>query len=501
MSVRLKVWIAMGALILWMSAAFFGISRVYLESQFQEYTAASQKQQAAHWAQYLTDYYQDHHNWKGVGQDILAYSNHLAQQGHNLTLERMVISTPSGHTIVQVNIPSSDTAQPLTDADNALPPLGSDDGPLTGAIQIPIRLNGRTVAKATIVDREIAGQQVLEQEALHSTMVATVLGLLLTAGISLVAAAVLARRVTAPLQVMMGFVRRIREGDLSARVDVRSHDEFARLASAMNEMSQDLDASIQARRHLIADVAHELRTPVTIIQGQLDLLQDGLVPTEPASLLPLQDEVLRLRTLIDELQQLALAESRQLVLHLERLELVGWMRQLLDKFRPEAAEKRLHLTLRAEVPAVWVNADSQRLTQVFANLVGNAIRYTPSNGIVTVEVTRDSGTGGAGSAADTVRSNDEPSATHAAESERPVVVHVHDTGPGIEPDKLDRIFDRFYRTEEARSRESGGLGLGLAIAKELLEIHGGTISATSTLGVGTTFTVWLPEAVDDSETS
>lgn len=472
MSVRVKVWIAMGTLILWMSAAYFGISHIYLDSQFRQYANASHQQQAKRWADYLASYYSTHHTWAGVKAQIQLYAERQGVQDPNFSLVAMDIKTPSGQPIVHITLPNS-----TLDSDALQANAG--DTERAGDTTVPVRVANQTIALATVFDRDIEGQEALEQEALHSMAAAIIVGLILTAVISLVAAGILSRRLTAPLEVMMAAVRRIGNGDLSTQAVVKSKDEFARLAGALNEMSKELNAAVQTRRHLVADVAHELRTPVTIIQGQLDLLQDGLVPATPASLLPLQDEVLRLRTLIDELHQLALAESHQLVIHRQPLELVHWMQQLVEKFTPDAADKEIQLRLDSEVEQVWVYADSHRLTQVFGNLVSNAIRYTPSGGHIEIGIREERKRAG--------MSN--KSQEHGAPK---VVIDVTNTGPGISTDKIEHVFDRFFRTEEARSRESGGMGLGLAIAKELVQLHDGTIAARSEAGIRTTFTVTLP---------
>lgn len=469
MSVRLKVWIAMAALVVWMSGAFLGIAHVYLERQFQQYTDATRRQQATQWADYLQTYYRQHGSFAELRDNVLDYLESQASVGHVMNLDRIVLKTPSG--------------QPVTDI---VVSTAIGDGDENQGVTLPVKVNGTTVAMATIDDSDIEGLEVLEQAALHSMAVATAIGLLLTGVISLAAAALLARRLTRPLQVMMAGVRRIADGNLQARVEVHTRDEFSRLANALNDMSQQLHNSLETRRHLTADVAHELRTPVTIIQGHLDLIQDGLLPPEPTSLLPIQDEVLRLRTLIEELHELTLAESRELKLHLAKAEFVEWVSQLSAKFLPEAVSKGILLEFESTVSEVWVSIDSHRMTQAVANLLSNAIRYTPSDGSIFVTVSLPE------NGALVPREQGEAIGKRNAGQPDTVQISIRDTGNGIEKDKVDFIFDRFYRTEEARTREGGGLGLGLAIAKELVELHCGWIQVDSVLGEGSTFTITLP---------
>ncbi len=450
MSVRLKIWIAMAGLILWMSGCYLVISHIFTESQFRHFTTEARIQSATRWATVIERYYEEHGSFTGVEP---AVKNAVIQSpyGTGTSLEEITLISPNGSQIAKIS----------------LSPTPPDPDDTTG-VPVPIMVNGKKIASAIVYDRVIEGLELLQETTLQSVANATLVGLLLTAVISLIAGGWLSRLITKPLRNIMGGIRQIARGDLNTQVRVRSRDEFSRLADALNDMSMKLAQAVQTRRRLVADVAHELRTPITIIQGQLDLIQDGLQPAEPSSLLPIQDEVLRLRTLIDELHQLALAESHQLKLHMTRMELVEWLSQLVEKFKPEALLRGIDIGFTTEVESAYVSADSHRLTQVFANLISNALRYTPEQGAIHL----------------TLRENPEPQKT--------VAIDVTDTGTGIPKEQVDHIFDRFYRTEEARSRESGGLGLGLAIAKELAELHGGKISVASEPGRGSTFTITLP---------
>ncbi|QSO51702.1 HAMP domain-containing protein [Alicyclobacillus curvatus] len=448
MSVRLRIWIAMAGLVLWMSGCYLVISHIFAESQFRHFTTEARIQSATSWTQVIERYYQQHGSFNGI-EDAVKES--VVQFGTGTSLEEISIRTLDGRQITDISISPS--------------PPDPDD---TSGVTVPIVVNGKPIANAVVYDRVIEGLEVLQETTLRSVATATLIGLLLTAVISLVAGGWLSRLITKPLRSIMQGIRQIGSGNLETTIKVRSHDEFARLAGALNEMSRQLSDAVQTRKRLVADVAHELRTPITIIQGQLDLIQDGLQPAEPSSLLPIQDEVIRLRTLIDELHQLALAESHQLTLHKTTIEFVEWVSQLTEKFRAEALLRDVDMTFHSQISEAYIAADSHRLTQVFANLVSNALRYTPAGGTIQLAVFTEPGKSDMVSAA------------------------IADTGPGIPQQQVEHIFDRFYRTEEARSRESGGLGLGLAIAKELADLHGGSIEVYSEPGHGSTFTVTLP---------
>lgn len=448
MSVRLKIWMAMAGLVLWMSGCYLIISHIFTESQFRHFTEEARVQSATRWTQVIERYYTEHGSFNGI-QDAVKES--IVQLGTGTSLEEISIRSLDGKQIANISLTPS--------------PPDPDD---TSGVTVPIVVNGKPIADAVVYDRVIEGLEVLQETTLRSVATATLVGLLLTAVISLVAGGWVSRLITKPLRSIMQGIRQIGGGNLQTKVDVRSHDEFARLAGALNEMSRQLSDAVQTRKRLVADVAHELRTPITIIQGQLDLIQDGLQPAEPSSLLPIQDEVIRLRTLIDELHQLALAESHQLTLHMTTVDFVGWVSQLTEKFRAEALLRDVDMDFHSEMKEAYIVADSHRLTQVFANLVSNALRYTPASGAIQLSIFPH------------------------PDNQDMVCAAIADTGPGIPPQQVEHIFDRFYRTEEARSRESGGLGLGLAIAKELAELHGGRIEVSSQPGSGSTFTVTLP---------
>lgn len=290
--------------------------------------------------------------------------------------------------------------------------------------------------------------------------------------VSLVVAYWLAKRMTAPLRALVPAIDRLGGGELGAQVPVFSKDEYGKVAASFNAMSTQLQRTETARRSLVADVAHELRTPLTILQGQLDLLQQQGRAAEPHELLSLQDEIIRLSRLVNDLHQLSIAEARKLVLERKPGSLSALLRRIAGRYGEETEDRRMTVTLEDRTDELELTLDWDRMTQVFLNLVGNAIRYTGDGGSVKITIERlpEIGEG----------------------KEAGVAVTITDTGPGIAPEHLPYVFDRFYRSDDARDRNSGGMGLGLAIAKEFVAAHGGTIEARSRLGSGTTFIVSLP---------
>ncbi len=273
------------------------------------------------------------------------------------------------------------------------------------------------------------------------------------------------RRILAPLQTLGGAAQRLGEGDLGQRVPVSGPSEIRNLGDTFNTMAENLESAEQQRRNLTADVAHELRTPLSNIQGYLDAVNDGLLQPDEATMATLRQQTAHLVTLVEDLRLLALAEAGSLVLHIQPELLQPLLEESVEAFRPRAEAKTINLTLYGAEGLPEVELDRTRISQVVGNLLENAIVNAPEGGGVAVSAARDGET---------------------------VVVSVSDTGPGIGAEDLERVFDRFYRVDPSRARSTGGAGLGLTIARQLVEAHGGSIRVASEVGRGTVFSFYLP---------
>ncbi len=280
-------------------------------------------------------------------------------------------------------------------------------------------------------------------------------------------------KIARPLQAMARVTQYIAEGHYQERVPVFGSseypDELTELALHFNLMADRLAHSEERRRALIGDVAHELRTPLTTIKGYIEGLVDGVLPPERETYLLICQEANRMSRLIDDLQELSRVEAGAYELHLRPLTVQALVETAIRRLEPQFREKgvTLRLALDGRLPRVMVDRD--RMLQVLTNLLGNALHYTPSGGEVTVRSYRVGGE---------------------------VAIAVSDTGVGIPPEHLPHIFQRFYRVDKSRSRTGGGTGIGLTIAKHLVEAHGGRIWAESPgKGQGSTFTFTLPAAV------
>lgn len=284
--------------------------------------------------------------------------------------------------------------------------------------------------------------------------------LLVTLGITVVAG----RRLLRPVRDLTRAAEHLADGDRSARVEVRGRDEFGRLARAFNTMVETLEVSDRQRRMLVSDVAHELRNPLTNLRGYLDGAGEGVFELDAELVASLQEEAELLERLVDDLQQLALADAGALALDLRPVDVAEVAAQAVASSRAAASEAGIDIEVVTTDRAI-VSGDASRLRQVVGNLVTNSVRYTPAGGAVTVRCTTD---------------------------DDRVTVEVEDTGPGIAEEHLPHLFDRFYRVDPSRTRDTGGAGIGLAIVRTLTEAHGGSVEVDSTVGSGTRFTVHLP---------
>jgi signal transduction histidine kinase len=278
---------------------------------------------------------------------------------------------------------------------------------------------------------------------------------LITALLGVLLGFIIFRQIISPVRSMTHAAQQIARGDLSQRVNVASKDEVGTLAVAFNQMAQTLEQNQLQRRNMTADIAHELRTPISIIQANLEAMLDGILPSSPDEIASLRDESSLLARLVDDLRLLSLAEAGQLKLVKTSTHVNELLQREVDLYRSQAEDHNIHLEvdMQPDLPAVEVDAD--RISMVIRNLLNNALRYTPPGGQVTLK------------------------ARCTESSPRQIQIEVIDTGSGINPEDLPYVFDRFYRADHSRSRSSGGSGIGLAIVKQLVEAHGGQVFVES----------------------
>ena len=290
-------------------------------------------------------------------------------------------------------------------------------------------------------------------------------GALLAIAIALLFTFFLSRRISSPIRSITLAAKQLGHGDLSQRVQSREKGEIGELAQSFNAMAENLERSEQLRRNMIADTAHELRTPLSNLKGYLEAIHDGVAKPDPNGIRSLDEEANLLSRLVDDLQELSLAEAGELKLDCQMEDIRKLLRQMVAAKQAQAAAKEVLISADLPKKLPLVNIDSRRISQVLLNLIDNAITHTPRGGIITIS---------------------------ARQLDDWLEISVEDTGEGIPAEDLPNVFERFYRVDKSRARATGGTGLGLAIAKYFVEAHKGKINVQSEPGKGSRFTFTIP---------
>lgn len=450
-------WKLTGALALVAVLAVVGtyfLAAKALGDRFQAYRQQEQQIAGQELAQLLGQFWETRGSWAGVDQLFRARVEvYLFRQGRAVSLTgqmgRYLLLDRDGR-VVASGEPS------LLGRDTSLDLALQEKAQRYG---IPIISGERQVGTLVPIDPAVLSP--LEEDFLSSVRRAALAGGAVALAIALILGTFLATELCAPLERLIQATERIAKGDLAHRVAVRTRDELGKLAEAFNRMAEALQRSEAARRQFLADVAHELRTPLSVIRGNLEALLDGAFPLTPESLAPVYEETLHLGELVEDLRTLTLADTGHLPLEKEEMDIGALVAEVVEAVRPVAAEEGIQIALERE-PNLLVLADPRRIRQVLGNLLSNALRFSPPCSTITVSALR--------------RGSE-------------VWVSVQDQGPGIPEEDLPHIFERFYKVD--KSRAEGGTGLGLAIAKEIVQAHGGRIWAENQNGARFTFALPL----------
>ncbi|HEX9018709.1 MAG TPA: ATP-binding protein [Anaerolineaceae bacterium] len=328
----------------------------------------------------------------------------------------------------------------------------------------PVMVNGQRVG--TLINTpSLPGLSPEENLYLTHTNEALVYAVIGSMLVALIVALVLARTLIRPLRALTQAARNMTNGQFDQQVKVGSNDEVGQLAQAFNDMSQEVTRVNLLKRQMTADIAHDLRTPLTVIGGYVESMRDGVLQPTTERLSLIYTEIERLQNLVGDLKMLSLADAGELSLHQQLHDPKTLLEQAAAPFQHRAETQQIELSVEADADLPRVNVDDLRMMQVFHNLISNAIRYTPDGGKISLRARAENGS---------------------------VVISVADNGSGIPTEDLPNIFDRFYRVDKSRNGNSGESGLGLAIVKALVEAQDGKIYAESELGKGTTISVHFP---------
>jgi two-component system OmpR family sensor kinase/two-component system sensor histidine kinase BaeS len=434
---------------------------------FTSYVRQGQAQRLQRVQADLADFYTRNGSWTNVQATLNQSANTMAA-GMGRMGQGMAQGAGRGNQGM-----TADQQAILADAQGAV--IAATGSPYAGArlsehemaAALPITVGGRTVGYLLGLGAGLSTFSSLEHQFITSVNQALLIASLFAGAVAVFIALVVARRLTAPLTSMTQAAQAMARGDLAQRVPVASDDEMGRLAEAFNTMAISLARAEELRRNLVADVAHELRTPLAVLRADLEALQDGVYQPTPERLTALHEETDLLARLVSDLHELTLAEAGQLKMERRPTNVAQVCQQTVSIMQAQAATRGVMLSIGQADDGAVVLADADRVGQVLRNLIANALRYTPADGAVTLDCRVDG---------------------------QDALLSVRDTGTGIRPDDLPHIFDRFYRGEKSRARATGGAGLGLAIVKQLVEAHRGRVWAESSPGQGATFYIRLPLA-------
>jgi two-component system sensor histidine kinase BaeS len=393
-------------------------------------------------------YYQAHGSWSGAG-DYFRQLN--AQEPGGPQRPSAFVLVDQGSNVVA----AADSGRP-----------GEPIQPAALARGKPVEVDGHRVG--TVIDAGRAPpRNDREAQYLAGTNQALVLAALGAVLIALLLGVILARTLTQPVRELTRAVQAMSRGELKQQVPVRSADELGTLTQAFNQMSADLARSSELRRQMTADIAHDLRTPLTVIIGYIEALRDGVLKPTPARFEAMNNEAQQLKRLVEDLRTLSLADAGELPMQRQPLAPRALLDRLATAYAPQAEARAITLAVNAAADLPDIAVDPERMAQVLGNLITNALRHTPAGGRIDLS---------------------------AQAQGQAVALTVQDTGEGMPAEVVPHVFDRFYRGAPARNEQDGESGLGLAIAKSIVEAHGGQIAAASTPGHGTTFTITLPSA-------
>lgn len=453
------------------------LANLIMANQFKGLVSHAGQQYARRLAPVFADYYITAGGWDGV-EELMAYIQDISRgpppqaPGPRRVMPMSGMVEPEGERLLLVD---SD-GNVIADSQSGMPVPGNLASNLDKGAAIVV--DGQQIG--TLIVYSGLGRLTSSQEGFlrQVNVLMFVAGGAAALGV-LIVGSLQARRIVKPVRALAAAAHRVAGGDLSQRIPVTSDDELGEMATAFNTMAAELERQHELRHRAMADIAHELRTPLSVLQVQLESIEDNLTEPSPEVIAGLQNDLAHLNRLVEDLRVLTLADAGELHIEAEVVEMGGLVRDVVERVRAAAQSGGIVLNTElskedlCEAPLhaealLHVIGDAQRLTQVLLNLLTNALQHTPPGGQVTVGVQRIGGE---------------------------IHVTVQDTGEGISPDDLPHVFERFYRADRARSRDTGGSGLGLSIAKSLVEAQGGTITVESQVGQGSVFTMILSQAV------
>jgi len=442
------------------------LSRGLTLNEFRTYVTRNQQTDLAGFRAVLQEHYQQHSGWQGVQPLLERLGRPADKQLILVDAERKVVATAPAEFAQNIQIGPEHRLRFQREQRGEGGRVTKDEVVLNNVPHIDLKDSLETpigaLYSAALIPRGRLRNEDVFVGALNRTLL---LSALISTGIALLVAFFLSSRILRPVAALTGAVKKMESGDLTQRVEGSSRDEIGELARSFNSMAGSLARAEKLRQNMVTDVAHELRTPLTNIRCQIETVQDGLAQPTPALMASLHEEAMLLERLIDDLQDLALAEAGQLKLKLEQVSVKEEIGRAVTAVQHQVDNAKLAIIVNTPEAPLFVFADCGRFGQILRNLLNNAIRHTLPGGIITIT---------------------------ASQLASDVEIVIADTGSGIPADDLPFVFERFYRSDSSRDRATGGAGLGLAIVKQIVAAHGGKIRMESVVGEGTRVYFNLP---------
>ncbi len=419
-------------------------TRVAANREFEKFVSERYKSELV---EELGKYYQSNQTWNGVEKAFKQFGREPNDHDSNRPLF-FSIAEPDGKIIV--------------------PGMGREAGEILSAEELshfsPIQVENKTVGVLLLASSP--DHNPMEDEFLRRLNGSIFLSAVGTIIVALLLGILLSRSITRPIRELTKATHAMADGDLHQTVNVRSRDEIGELAESFNKMSSDLSRSFNLRKQMTADIAHELRTPLSLIIGHAEGVHDGVLEPTHENFEIIREEAERLEKLVNDLRTLSLADAGELSVDFQPMNINEFMSDVYTHYITLFNQHRITLNLKPAPIILTVNLDPSRFAQVLNNILDNALRYTPEGGSVDMEV---------------------------SQQKNKIRISIQDNGEGVSPEVATHLFDRFYRADESLTRNDGGSGLGLAIAKSIIEMHHGKIWAESEKGKGLRMAIELPK--------
>ncbi|MFC2012919.1 sensor histidine kinase [Chloroflexota bacterium] len=437
-SLRFRLLIAFTmAIVIAIGTVFFFINQV-TQGEIRQFEERAARIRSGNLEMGLLHYYFQQGEWEGVQP--------LVEQWSNLYGQRVILTNTTGTVVADSD-------------EHLLGELLSPDSP--GKTLLSPWGAGTIGTLHIIPESDFSSMQIL----FRAIGLFFIWGGLIAVTFALIMTFFLSRRILSPVKALTVTARRLGKGDLSQRVNLKTRGEVEELAQAFNSMASDLERAEHLRRNMVADVAHELRTPLSNLSGYLEAIRDEIIKPDARTIRSLNEEASALSRLVNDLQELSLAEADELKLDCQPDDITRLINQTVAAMQAHVKKRRLSISVDLPDKLPRANIDVYRISQVLRNLLENAVAHTPRGGTITIT---------------------------AREQANHIEVAVTDTGEGILDEEMDNIFERFYRVDKSRNRATGGSGLGLTITKRLVEAHGGSIRVQSEPGAGSRFSFTIP---------